>query len=90
MTFDDFLRLAIEAWKAGLPYALTVCSILEYETNLISTYTNLPHVHLGMSAFVVGYSSESDLEVDIENDEFEFREDDEILMFLGYPCLPPV
>ena len=43
-----------------------------------------------MSAFAKGYSSESDLEVDIENDEFEFREDDEILMFFGYPYLPPV
>ena len=87
ITFDDFLRPAVEAWKAGKPYAQLICDIPEYETDLISTYTNLPHVHLGLSVFVRGYSSESDYEVDIENDEFEFREDDEILMFLGYPNL---
>ncbi len=87
ITFDDFLRPAVEAWKAGKPYAQLICSIPEYETDLISTYTNLPHVHLGLSVFTRGYSSESDYEVDIENDEYEFREDDEILMFLGYPNL---
>ena len=90
ITFDNFLRPAIEDWRAGLPYAKTICSIPEYETDLISTYTNLPHVHLGMSAFARGYSSESNLEVDLENDEMEFREDDEILMLFGYPYLPPV
>ena len=54
ITFDDFIRPAVEAWKAELPYAQLICNIPEYETDLISTYTNLPHVHLGMSAFVRG------------------------------------
>ena len=87
ITFDDFLRPAVEAWKAGKPYARLIYDIPEYETDPISTYTSLPHVHLGLSILTRGYSSESEGEVDIENDEYEFREDDEILMFLGYPHL---
>lgn len=90
ITFNDFLRPAIEVWRAGLPYAKLICSIPKYEIDLISTYTNLPHVHLGMSAFVKGYSNESDIAVDVENNDYEFKEDDEILMFFGYPDLPPM
>ena len=87
ITFENFLRPAIEAWKVGKPYAQLIYNIPEYETDLISTYTNLPHVHLGLSVSTRGYSSKSDNEVDIENNEYEFREDDEIMMFLGYPHL---
>ena len=47
-------------------------------------------MHLGLSAFTRGYSSESDYEVDIEHDDEDDynREGDEILMILGYPFFP--
>ena len=44
-------------------------------------------VHARVSPFVIGYSSESDREVDVVNDSLSDSEDenDEILMVLGYP-----
>ena len=52
ITFDDFLCPAIEAWKAGKPYARVIYDIPEYETDPISTYTSLPHVHLDLSILI--------------------------------------
>ena len=80
----------MEAWKVGKPYAKLIYDILEYEIDLISSYTNLPHVHFGLDVFTRGYYLESNFEVDVENDEYDYREDDEILMFFGYPYLPLV
>ena len=87
ITFDKFLRLAVEAWKAGLPYHRLVFDIPEYEINLISSLVNLPTVHARVRPFVIGYSSESDREVDEVNDSLSDSEDesDEVLMVLGYP-----
>ena len=87
ITFDEVLKPAIEAWKAGLPYHRLVFDLPEYKIDLISTWTNLPRVHPHISPFVVGWSSDSDREVDVVSDsleEFE-DEDDEIMMVLGYP-----
>ena len=87
ITFDEVLKPAIEAWKAGLPYHRLVFDLPEYEIDLISTWTNLPRVHAHISPFVVGWSSDSDREVDVVNDSLEESEDedDEIMMVLGYP-----
>ena len=90
ITFDDFLRPAVEAWRVGKPYAQLIHDIQDYKIELISSYTNLPHIHFGLDVFTRGYSSESDFEVDVENDEHDYREDDEILLFFGYPYLPRV
>ena len=90
ITFDDFLQPAIEAWRAGEPYADLIYDILEYKMDLISSYTNLPRVHLGLSIFARGYSSELDLEVDIVHDTLHSsaEEDDEIVMAFGFPFFP--
>ena len=62
---------------------------LEYETDIISTYTNLPHVHLGLSFFVRGYSSKSDVKVDVVHDTLhDSNEEDEIMMMFGYLYFP--
>ena len=50
----------------------------------------LPNIHANLRGDERGYSSESDLKVDLENNEFEFRQDDEILTFFGYPYLPAI
>ena len=57
---------------------------------LIAASKKLTHVHADLSVWERGYSLESDLEVDVENDEYEFRQDDEILTFFGYPYLPAI
>ena len=90
ITFDEVLKPAVEAWKAGLPYHRLVFDIPEYEIDLILSWTNLPTVHARISPFVVGWSSESDREVDVVNDSLSDSEDesDEILMVLGYPFFP--
>ena len=80
--FDDFLCPAVEAWRADKPFAQLIHDIPEYETHLISKYHNLLHVHRGLSAWEEGDSSESDLEVDLKNNEIEFREEDEVLIFM--------
>ena len=82
-----FLRPTVEAWRDDRPFAQLICSIPEFETDLISKYHNLMHVHQGLSAWEEGYSSESDIEVNLENNKLEFREEDEVLMFMGFPFL---
>ena len=92
ITFDDFMRPTIEAWKAGLPFAELIHQIPEYEIDLIASYHNLDYVHRNIGAFVEGFSSQSEYKVDIaydDNEEGQHREDDEILMFFGVPYLPP-
>lgn len=87
ITFDEFLRPAIEARKAGKPYEELIHDIPEYETDLISTYHQIPNLHRGLSIFAASYSSESEQEVDIEHEANEERNEagDEIMMILGYP-----
>ena len=90
ITFDDFLHPALEARRAGKPYANLIYDIPEYETDLISTYHNLPYLHRGLGIFTPGYSSESEEAVDLEYEEDEEHNEagDEILMILGYPFFP--
>ena len=89
ITFDNFLHPAMEAWRAGEPYASLVHDIPKYETNLIATYTNLPHIHARLSPFVRGYSFELDHKVDIVHDDmYGTDREDEIMMMLGYPLFP--
>ena len=87
ITFDDFLKLAIEAWRNGLPDAHLVFDILEYKTDLISTYSNLPWVHRGLSAFTEGYSLDSELEVDFAHEEVDNNSEEkyDIMKVNGYP-----
>ena len=89
ITFDNFLQLAVEARRARKPYAPLIYDLPEREADLISTYHNLLDVQLRLSVFTRGYSSESDLEVDIEHsNEDDNESDDEIMMVLGYPFFP--
>ena len=87
ITIKEFLRTAIEAWKFGLPYAELIYDLAQSEIDLIATYNELTHVHADLNVWEGGYSLESNLEVDVENDEYEFRQDDEILTCFGYPYL---
>ena len=71
--------------RVGQPYTQLIFDILEYETNLITTYTNLLEVHLGLNLLVEGYSSKSDVEVDIVHDTLhDSNEEEEIMMVFGY------
>ena len=70
ITFDEFLRPVIEAQKAGLPYAELIYGLLQSELELIASGKKLTHVHADLSVWERGYSSEYDLEVDVENDEY--------------------
>ena len=88
ITFNDFLRLAVAAWKDGKPYAQIVCDLLESEGGPITSFITIPFKHPSLSCFTRGYTSDSDCEVDIENDDYDEREDYEILLFLGYPSVP--
>ena len=90
ITFDDFLRPALEARRAGKPFAHLIYDIPEYETDLISTYHNIPYLHRGLGIFTPGYSSESEEAVDLEYEEDEEHNEagDEILIILGYPFFP--
>ena len=54
---------------------------------MIVAYKKITHVHADLSVWERGYSLESNLEVDVENDEYEFRQDDKILTLFGYPYL---
>ena len=87
ITSDDFLQPAVEAWRAGKPFEDLILTIREHDIELISEYTILPEVHRGIGALVVGYSSESDMEVEIVHDNLcnSHNDDDEIMMVLGYP-----
>ena len=68
ITFDEFLRPAVEAWRAGLPYAELIFRLLQSELEPIIGGKKLPHIHANLRGWERGYSSESDLEVDLEND----------------------
>ena len=83
ITFDEFFRHVAGAWKVGLSIRALWNRIPESEVRPISRAYNLSHVHRGVSAWAEGYSLESDLEVDLENDERESREQDEMLMLLS-------
>ena len=88
ITFDNYLKPAIKAWRASKPYAQLVSDLPEYETDLISHYFMVPNLHAGKNLLVRGYTLESKGEVDILNDtRQEFHQDDEIMMILGYPYL---
>ena len=88
ITFDDYLQPAIKACRVGKPYAQLFFDLPEYESNLITTYSSIPELHLGLNLLVRGYPSDSEGEVDIVNDTMqEFHEGDEIMMVLGYPYL---
>ena len=79
VTFDKFLRPAVAAWKEN---------IIKCETNIITTCVKIPHKHPSLSVFTRGYYSKSEGEIDIESDDYEFREEREILICLGYPSVP--
>lgn len=89
ITFDDFLKPVVEAWRVGQPYTDIFFKILEYEVDLISTYVNLSWVHRGVGTFVEGYSSESEEEVDYAFDTLSAESDEEcdIMTICGYPFL---
>ena len=61
--------------------------IPEYKTDPISTYSNLPWVHSGSSAFAEGYSSDLELEVDFVHEEVDSnsKEEYDIMMVNGCP-----
>ena len=90
VTFNDFLQRAIKAWRDGEPYGDLIYNIPEYKTDLILSCANLPRVHLGLSVFARGYSSESDMEVKIVHNTLHSsaKEDDEIVMAFGFPFFP--
>ena len=90
ITFDEFLRPAVEAQRARLPYAKLIFRLPQSELEPITGGKKLPHIHANLRAWERGYSSESNPEVDLENDEFEFRQDYEILTFFGYPYLSAI
>ena len=87
ITFDKFLCPVIAAWKNHKPYAQIVYDILKSLTNIITTCIHIPKKHPSLWAFTRGYYSDSDCEVDIEGDDFESREELEVLQFLGYPSV---
>ena len=87
ITFNEFLHPAVEAWGAGLPYAELIFRLPQSELEPIIDGKRLPHIHASLRGGERGYSLESNLEVDLENDEFDFCQDDEILTFFGYPYL---
>ena len=41
ITFDDFLKPAVEAWRSGLPYWKILQGIPETKTDIITTFRNL-------------------------------------------------
>ena len=73
-----------------MPYAELIFHLLQSELEPIIGGTKLPHIHANLRDWERGYSLESGLEVDLENDEYEFCEDDEILTSFGYPYLPAI
>ena len=70
-----------------LPYASLVFGIPKYKTDPISTYSNLPWVHRELSAFVEGYSSDFEAEVDFAHEELDNNSEEEydIMKVNGYP-----
>ena len=65
VTFDDFLKAAVEAKKANLPYGSILAGIPKYELDIISSYNNPCWMHYGVEEIDEGYSLESELEIDI-------------------------
>ena len=88
ITLDDFLRPTIAAWKDGKPYAQIVYDLPKGEASSITSSFAIPFKHPSLSCFTRGYASDCDCEIDIENDDYDEREEYEILLFLGYPFLP--
>ena len=92
ITFDDFLCPAVAAWRDTKPYAQIVCDLSEGEARSITSSITFPFKHPILSCFTRGYASDFDCEIDIENDDYDEREEYEILLFLGYlsvPCIQP-
>ena len=90
VTFDDFLQLAVRAWKKGEPYYPLVKDIPEYEVDIISTYIRLPRLSAGFGLLSYGFTSNSDFEIDLLHDHLtDTDNDDEIMMVLGYPFFNP-
>ena len=91
ITFDEFLKPAIEAWKAGLPYHRLVFDLPDYEIDLISTWINLSRVHRThqplCSRLVVRFRQRGG-----RGERFiggaQRRRWHEIMMVLGYPFFP--
>ena len=77
VTFDEFLKPVIEAWRVGQPYAHLVHEISEYETNIISTYSKFGWIHRGVSAFAEGYSLDSEFEVDFVHEALDSNSEEE-------------
>ena len=50
ITFDEFLRPTIEAWRAGLPYAELIYGLPQSEIELIAAGKKLTHIHADLSA----------------------------------------
>ena len=90
ITFDEFLRSIVEAWRAGIPYAELIYRLLVSKLEPIVEGKRLPHIHANLRGDERSYSSETGLEVNLENDELEFCQDDEILTFFGYPYIPAI
>ena len=88
VTFDEFLRPAIYAWKEGEPYAKIVCKLPPSDTQSIVSRISIAAEHPSLSFFTRGYyESDSETEIEIENDDYEEREEFEILLFLAYPSV---
>ena len=83
----SFSSQQVEAWRNELPYVGLIFDIPEYKTDIISTYSNLPWVHKGLSAFAEGYSSDSELKVDFAHEEVDSNSEEEydIMKVNGYP-----
>ena len=90
ITFNDFLCPSVTTWKNGEPYARIVCDLPESVAKSITTTVPIPFRYPYLSCFTRGYSSDEDREVEIEGDDYDEREDFEILLFLGYPYVPYV
>ena len=66
VTFDEVLKPAVEAWKAGLPYIAIWCLTFQSTRSTLSRVGLIfPSAHARISPFVVGWSSDSDREVDV-------------------------
>ena len=67
-----------------------VCDLPEGEARSITSSITIPFKHPSLSCFTRGYASDSDCEIEIENDDYDEREEYEILLFLGYPSVPSI
>ena len=65
-----------------------VCDFPASETRCITSSITTPFKHPNLSCFTRGYASDFDCEIEIENDDYDEREEYEILLFLGYPLSP--